>query len=342
MIYNLRNYCQASFYVVITRHDTDQMKAGFTFRRIRPELTSGQLTGWRTCIPVSGVLLPQSRQVISLGDKYFLSMGAHIRKTHLLMDLNGKEPLTVEKSFAATALLTFVTDSPVVPDHTGKPTKYAPSNLSQFQRDITRAGIRSHDYFYALMSTAETLDVLAEVGGQRAAMFERKIPSGRVGTCPYIYWPGSAGTWRALTAYWSAILSAVIPGRILNFWRAIEAVTTKTQRYAMFADLEHSRVKPVWTKILMPGKPGIAAYIRVRNSAALLKQRALGRRNRLIALYGSASAALDWLFWERRGKAAHADQSSLDFEGLSSFNDQISDALLFRYMARVAIEGKWS
>lgn len=318
------------------------MRAGFTFRRIRPELTSEELTGWRTCIPVSAVLLPDSRQVISLGGKYFLSMGAHMKRNHLLMDRNAKEPLTVEKSFAATALLTFATDSPVVPDHTAKPTRYAPPNLSQFQRDITRAGIRSHDYFYALMSTAETLDVLAEVGTQHPAMFERKIPSGRAGMCPYLDWPASAGTWRALTAYWSATLSAVIPGRILNFWRAIEAVTTKTQRYAMFADLEHSRVKPVWTKILMPGKPGIAAYIRVRNSAALLKRRALCRRNRLIALYGTAKAALDWLFWERRGKAAHADRSSLDFEGLSSFDDQISDTLLFRYMARVAIEAKWS
>lgn len=318
------------------------MNAGFTFRRIRPELTSGQLTGWRTCIPVSAALLPDSRQVISLGDKYFLSMGAHMRKNHLLMDRNAKEPLTVEKSFAATALLTFVIDSPVVPDYTAKPTRYAPPNLSQFQRDVTRAGIRSHDYFYALMSTAETLDVLAEVGTQHPAMFERKIPSGRAGMCPYLYWPASAGTWRALTAYWSATLSAVIPGRILNFWRAIEAVTTKTERYAMFQNLEHSRIKPVWTKILTLRRPGIVDYVRVRNSSALLKRRALRRRNKLIALYGTANAALDWLFRERRGKAAHADQSSLDFEGLSSFNDQISDALLFRYMARVAIEVKWS
>ena len=52
--------------------------------------------------------------------------------------------------------------------------------------------------------------------------------------------------------------------------------------------------------------------------------------------------ALDWLFWERQGKAAHADKSSLDFEGLSSFSDQLRDAILIQYMARVAIEQTWS
>ena len=59
-------------------------------------------------------------------------------------------------------------------------------------------------------------------------------------------------------------------------------------------------------------------------------------------MHGTTKDALDWLYWERRGKAAHADKSSLDFEGLSSFSDQVSDAILFQYMARVAIEHKWS
>ena len=81
---------------------------------------------------------------------------------------------------------------------------------------------------------------------------------------------------------------------------------------------------------------------RVRNSAALLKRHALLRRRELISLHGNTNAALDFLFRERRGKAAHADKSSLDFEGLSSFSDQISDAILCQYMARVAIEHTWS
>jgi len=57
---------------------------------------------------------------------------------------------------------------------------------------------------------------------------------------------------------------------------------------------------------------------------------------------GGEDAALDWLYWERRGKAAHADRSSLDFEGLAAFADQIDDAALCQYMARVAIERMWS
>lgn len=311
------------------------MKPGFTLKKIRPD--PAEISDWRTRIPISAAQLLGFGQIISLGDKYFLSASHH---DIFLLGRDPKEPLTFEKSLSASALLAFAIDGPVVPDYTVR--GYTPSDFSKFDREVTRTGIQSRNYFDALMNVAEMVGILTDIGNTDFAK-EREIPSGSAGRYPYLSWPSSAPTWRALTAYWSAILSVVIPGRILNFWRAIEAATnTTTERYAIFENLERSRIKPVWTRSLVIRPAGVPDLRRVRNSAVLLKRHALHRRKELIITHGSTKAALDWLYWERRGKAAHADRSSLDFEGLSSFSDQISDAILFQYMARVAIEHGWS
>jgi hypothetical protein len=317
------------------------MKPGFTFRKIRPELLAGELRDWRTCIPISATQMYESGEIISLGNKYFLSVGAHVKNNVFLMGRDPKAPLTVEKSLAASSLLAFAIDGPVVPDYTVKETKYSPPNFSEFERELTRTGVRSRDYFSALMNVAEMVDILTDIGNTDFAK-ERQILSRHAGKYPYLSWPSSDRTWRAMTAYWSGILSVVIPGRILNFWRAMEAATTETEYRKIFETLEHSRIKPVWTRSLLIRPLGVPDYRRVRNSSTLLKRRALRRRGELIGSHGSAKDALDWLKWERRGKAAHADKWSLDFEGLSSFSDNIRDAILLQYMARVAIEQTWS
>lgn len=341
----------------------ERMKPGFTFRKMRLELYNGGLNAWQTCVPVSAAQLFESRQIISLGDKYYFSVGAHYSHQCFLLSRNRQEPLTVEKSLAASSLLTFAINSPVVPDFThytrGKNGYYvdqagsvkkskrtktshqAPTNFRKFDRELSRTGLKSYDYFFALMVIAETLDVLTDIGKPGFGS-ERKIPSGRMGTDPLISWPSSDRTWRALTAYWSGILSLAIPGRILNFWRAVEAVTNKNERYRIFANLEDCQIKPVWTRSLIIQPPGSTDYWRTTNDSRVLKRRALRRRKELINLSGSTDRALDWLYMESRGKAAHADRSSLDFDGLSSFSDQVRDAILFQFMARVAIERTWS
>ena len=313
-----------------------KMKPGFTLRKVRPD--PAEISDWRTCIPISAAQLLGFGQIISLGNKYFLSAGHH---EQFLLGRHQKEPLTFEKSLSASALLTFAIDAPVVPDYTVR--GYRPSDFSTVERGVTQTGIQSSDYFDVLMNVAEMVGILTDIGNTDFAK-EREIPLGRAGgRYPYLSWPSSARTWRALTAYWSAILSIVVPGRILNFWRAIEAVTdTVAERHAVFENLERSRIKPVWTRSLVIRSPGVPDVRRVRNSARLLKRHVLLRRRELITMHGTTKDALDWLYWERRGKAAHADKSSLDFEGLSSFSDQVSDAILFQYMARVAIEHKWS
>ncbi len=252
------------------------------------------------------------------------------------MDKAANEPLTVEKSLTACALVSFAVDSPVVPQHTEEQRLRSSPNLRSVQRDFRRAGLASvARYFEALAVTTEVAAPLVEVGFSRPLLPIRLIPLGDEETWPYLHWPESQSTWRALTAYWSAMVCVALPARILNFWRAVEAVTSKDQRHLLFRDLHEKRVSPVKTRVWAPQE-------KVLNAALTLKRLAVKRRNTLVEIHGNPSRALDWLYWERRGKAAHADRSSLDLEGLTSLGAQLSDATLFQYMARVAIEENWA
>jgi hypothetical protein len=213
-----------------------------------------------------------------------------------------------------------------------------------FQQELSAAGIRStEDYFDAVADAADLVAIFIKMPFPPRSLVTRLVPEASNRRWACLAWPASAATWRARTAYWSATLSVNLPARILNFWRAVEAATTKTQRYEIFRNLKNAKALPVRTHVRRFGnKPGKGTTESRRNATVDLKQRALKRRQHLINLHGGEDAALDWLYFERCGKAAHADKSSLDFEGLSSFGDQVADAALFQYMARVAIERNWS
>ena len=77
---------------MITGHSAMTMKPGFTFRKIRPD--PAEISDWRTCIPISAAQLLGFGQIISLGNKYFLSAGHH---DCFLLGRDRKEPLTFEK-----------------------------------------------------------------------------------------------------------------------------------------------------------------------------------------------------------------------------------------------------
>src|ERR1700751_5516138 len=92
------------------------MQPGFRSRKINPALLGQRPSDWRAYIRISAPLR-DLREVCSLGDRYILSAGAHLTHGHLLMDKDGREPLTIERSLSCCALLTYALDSPVVPQH---------------------------------------------------------------------------------------------------------------------------------------------------------------------------------------------------------------------------------
>lgn len=55
----------------------------------------------------------------------------------------------------------------------------------------------------------------------------------------------------------------------------------------------------------------------------------------------TAASALQFLYEMRRGKAAHADKVTADFDHLAQIATQAADAKLLRYMARASLERAW-
>jgi hypothetical protein len=207
-------------------------RPGFHSCRLRPDLLGAQPEDWRSYIELYAPSLPDTGEVVSIADRYFLSMGAHAVHTHLLMDRNSPEPLTVQKSLTAAALIAFAIDAPVVPKHSEKSDAYASPDIQGFQQELSAAGIRStEDYFNAVAAAADLVAIFIEMPFPPRSFVTRLIPEATNRTWACFAWPASAATWRALTAYWSATLSVNLPARILNFWRAVEAATVKTQRY---------------------------------------------------------------------------------------------------------------
>jgi hypothetical protein len=318
-------------------------RPGFIYKPTRQELLGSDHADWRSYIRVFAPYLLDSGDVISIGDRYFLSMGAHATHEHLLMDRAASEPLTIERSYAATALVAYAIDSPVIPVHSEEQTEFAVANLGEFENEMKKAGLRRLSlHTDAMLQAVEAAAEMIELGFARPQRPMRYLREGARGTWPFLDWPRSSGSWRAMTAYSSAIQSVAWPARILNFWRAMEATTDKADRYTLFESLESQRVRPVWTKIYTHRKRSRSITgVKLVDSTRALRRRALGRRDELTRSHGATKSAFDWLFWERRGKAAHADRSSLDYDGLSSIAEQVKDASLLQYMARAAIEANW-
>ncbi len=327
----------------ICSEDTERVLAEFTRRAINWEMMGENPSDWRAYVEIYAPFLRDSGELICLGDHYVVSLGAHATHTYLLMDRIAPKPLTIETSLNSCALLSYVTDSPIVPRHSERLPKYEAKNIGQFHRTLKGTILRSVEkYFDVLVEAVENVEVFVETGGKPPGSAIRTVPPFKLkdNEWTYVDWPKSDSTWRAITAYWSGLLSVAAPARILNFWRAMEAVKrTKEQRYNLFESLEKTAPIPVWTEITRLNEKRFE-HQRV-NAALSLKTRAVKHKQVLVKAYGSAEKVLDMLYWERRGKAAHADKHSLEYDGLSSLGDQLRDATLLQYLARIAIQEEW-
>lgn len=313
---------------------------GFRFSRVRPEKLGSSPRDWSGYVELKVPALPDLGELISLGDRYLVSIGAHATHGVLLMARTPAEPLTVEDCLMSCALLTFALDAPVVP--IASHGRLDATNSRAFSQSLKGTGFASvTDYGEKLAELANLTDVFLHPGVRPPQLVQRKILNrrGRAGTWFYYPWPASKPVRRAMSAYWLGTLSIVAPSRILNFWRAIEAVADKATRQSLFAGLDQRKVAPVWTTLHRI--PVLKFRQRTINATQPQRRLALARRDELVVQYGSQDAALNHIVDQGRGKAAHADQISLEYDLASELGTQLRDAELLRYMARVAIEDRW-
>lgn len=285
--------------------------------------------------------------IISLGDQYIVSLGAHRTHQVLLMDHAATEPLTVERVFACCALLTYAFDAPVVPN--GWPhgrSRKRPQGFAGFASAFTGdAAAWLKSYSETLVDVAALCEYLYTPPPRPQAMLEERVfASYSRLRWYYLSLPRLDRTWRALSAYMSGWLSPMVPGRVLNFWRATEASASgvgnsnacKAERLRLFKELPRTRIQPIWLEVQR------RRSVTRRNALAPLRREALRHWRHLVSFHASEGDALDHLYWTRRGKAAHADTNAIEFDQIGTLGEQLRDAVLLRYLARVAIEAHWA
>jgi len=153
----------------------------------------------------------------------------------------------------------------------------------------------------------------------------------------YLSWPREKKLWRAIMAYQTGLLSPTPPGRLLNFWRAIEAVSTRFEQQRIVESFEETRIAPIWTSIYDHSSWPVP----IIDAGRRMKRDAIIRIQALRKEFGSDEKVLGYLHKMRRGKAAHADLYSLEYDGFEFIVDQIMECRLFQYLARLAIERYW-
>ena len=307
---------------------------------IRPDMLGATDTDWRAYIEVAAEAVQNLDDVISLGDRYLLSLGAHQDTAYYLLDRSGPEPLSVEMCLKACALMSYAVDAPVVAVLGGA--KLGATDASTSSRALRGTVFSSiSEYGEFLRELAASTERFVSSGLPRHSRAMRILLRNPPGSNQWYFypWPPTERVFRGIGAYAMGALSGLAPSRILNFWRATEAVTTKAERGELFETLPTSELAPVWTSVRRI--PFTNGGERVVNATRALRRVALQRRDALIAVHSTADQALDYLYQESRGKAAHADKYSLEHDLASDVSNQFRDAELLRYLARAAIERAW-
>lgn len=315
------------------------MRPGFQFTKFNAALVPRRVREWRSFVQLGAPDLTDNTEIVSLGDEYFVSLGAHMTHGILLMDRAAAQPLTLERALRCCALLSFILDSPVVPlPNKLAEKRYRLAGLSSFRAFQRSVHGSVEEYLEALSQAAQLTAGIFRPPERQLRFGHRLVQAPTSEQWPYVALPTRDETWRALMAYWSGLLSIAVPGRILNFWRSIEASTRdKTKRFAIFSALDRARVRPVW--IVTSSFP--ANERAVKNLMVRTRRAALRHKNDLVMTHGTEQAAWDILYDMRRGKAAHADRNAIEYDQLHSLPLQARDSELLRYTARVAIERDW-
>ena len=308
----------------------------FSSIMLQPESVGHRPEDWAAYVFIYAPYIKLLEDILFLGSRYVVSLGAHDPHLWFIGDRDGTQKLTVERALNCCALLSYASDSPVVATPGPRLNRNA-VDMAIFSKTFEGTIFRNlEDYTDSIRALADSVPLQTPI--HPAYWLTRRLGRQRPGwrRCLHYPWPPTEAVFRAISAYALALLSPVGPSRLLNFWRAIEAVTTIDDRAKMFRDLESQRISPIWTEAEGPTLP-----LRKLDAARLLRRESIRRRDDLVAEHGGPQAALNAIYWEGRGKAAHADRTTLEFDMAGFVANQLRDAEFLRYMARVAIERAW-
>ena len=90
---------------------------GFRHKRKCKDLLGCEVSDWRSFVELYAPDIKDLREVVYLGNRYIVSLGAHSHHRFLLMDRAHADPLDVRRCMQCCALLTYAIDAPVVVSH---------------------------------------------------------------------------------------------------------------------------------------------------------------------------------------------------------------------------------
>jgi len=297
---------------------------------IHPTSPDDVLSSWE----LKAVSLEDSGEVIEIDGSYILSLGAHVSHTPLLMST--KQSLHYGRAFEICNVLTYLTDSPI---HLRYGEKTDVESLFKGMKSyLSLMGFDCLANEYSLQDKiAERYELISETADDD---FRRLMPFSTFATSFVTAFdiPRDASLRRAFYAYRQGIFSVDPQGAILNYWRALEPITNKQQRYEIFDTFESVRLRPVYSRRLPTRRKSTKKFNLLRRYRDYLSKYV----SNLQRHYGSRSIILDHLYANRRCPSAHARDNILQIGDDVTLVTLFNDALLLKYIARCAVEIYWS
>lgn len=309
---------------------------GLHVARIVPGIFPREPCDLKDAWSVVSTQLSDEIDYVQIGSRYVLSLGAH--DTHANLLLSATHAGSIQEIRQVENLISYVFDIPCLltfPSNCRVASKYY-KGLNDF---FAFVGHRTHRQVYSVEHRlAEIWETVGNVvsDGYIRLLPQRVIrkPQKMCWTCG---WPSDSSFNRAITVYRQALISPEPHSMILNYWRALEAVSTKNERYTIARDLGAYRIKAV--RAIDPMTPG--ARSEAFNLMTKYRRHVRNYLRSLVSSHGSTEAVMDHLYKNRRNPQAHADHSILDVSGDVTLRSLYEDALLLKYMCRCAIETHW-
>lgn len=296
---------------------------------IHPTSPDDVVSSWE----LKAASLEDSGEVIEIDGEYILSVGVHVSHTPLLMST--KQRLQYGSAFEICNVLTYLTDSPIHLRY-GDKTDVEPL----FKGIKPYLSLMGFDYLankYSLQDKiAERYELISETADDD---FQRLMPFSTFATSFVTAFdiPKDSSLRRAFYAYRQGVFSVDPQGAILNYWRALEPITNKQQRYEIFDTFESVRLRPVYSRRLPIRRKSTKKFnLLIRYRDYLYRYVSDLQRH-----YGSRSRILDHLYANRRCPSAHARNDILQIGDDVTLVTLFNDALLLKYIARCAIESYW-
>lgn len=286
------------------------------------------------------VVMPQMHdeiECVQIGTEYILSLGAHDTHANLLLSVSHAG--SIQDIRQIENLISYLFDAPCMltfPRNKRTSAAYYKGLKSFFHLIGHRTYTNTYTVEHHLSEIWDTAGTLVSDGYIRLLPGNRILdPQKRCWSCER---PADMRFNRAIAVYRQALISPEPQGMILNYWRTLEAVSTKSQRYAIACSLINHRLKAV--RALDPYNTK-RSRSKPFNLMAKYRRHVLKYFNDLVTTHGSPMQVIDHLYMNRRNPSAHADHSILDIAGSITLLSLYEDALLMKYICRCAVEEYW-